>query len=241
MSELARFQREFLDAVVRAAGDGPGPLSVYLNTCLSGTMDALADNFPVVRALIGDAMFAAVAHDYACEHPPASPILALYGAGFPDWIAAAPWATPTPYLADVARLERLHLESLFASDAPPLGRECLAAVTPEAWMSLRLRLHPATRLHAMPTPALSIWEAHQGARPDEIAPDWVPEAALFTRPWSEVGVRRLDAAGHAFLTAVGTGAAVGEAALATLGAHPAADVGSLFQTFLEAGVFAAPH
>lgn len=240
MPDLAAFQQSFLDAVTGSAR-APGPLTVYLNTALSGAVDALADNYPVVRALVGEAMFAAVAADYGFERPPRSPILALYGEDFADWIAAAGWSAQTPYLADVAHLERLYIEALFAADMAPLPADALAGLAPEAWMTLRLPLHPALRARLSPTPAVSIWVAHQHDEPGEIAPDWIPEGALITRPRAQVEVRRLDDAEFAFLTALRGGATVGEAAIGAATQHPGADLGRALQIFLEAGVFAAPN
>src|SRR5262245_41548062 len=115
MSELARFQDDFVRALTRPAPER-GVLSIYRNTSLSGAVEALADNFPVVRAIVGEAMFRSVAVDYALAQPPNSPVLALYGDRFADWIEAEAWSAQLPYLADVARIERLHLEALFSAD-----------------------------------------------------------------------------------------------------------------------------
>lgn len=239
MSDLAAFQRAFLDAVASSTG-ARGPLSVYLNTSLSGSVDALAANYPVTCAIVGEEMFRAIAADHAREHPPRTPVLALYGDRFPTWIAAAPWSDQTPYLADVARLERLYLEALFAADAPPLAPDALSQVAPSDWLDLRLALHPALRFVLTDTPAFSIWRAHQSDTPGDIEPVWGPEATLFTRPGLEVEAYALDEAGIGFLAALRSGSSLGDAAVATAGGHPGADVGALLRTFLEAGVFAAP-
>jgi len=238
MSELVTFQQDFARAMARRPAD-LGPLSVYRNTSLSGAVEALIDNYPVVRAIIGDAMFGNVAIDYAMAQPPNSPVLAFYGRRFADWIEAKFWAADMPYLADVARIERLHIESLFAADARPLAQDALAEIGPDAWSVTRLRLHPATRIHASPMPAMSIWLAHQSGRPSVIEPEWRPEGALFTRPHSTVQARVLDAPAQQFLNAIRRGESVGVAALETAERHPRADIGALFATFIEAGVFAA--
>ena len=238
MSELVTFQRDFARAMTRQSAE-LGPISVYRNTSLSGAVEALADNYPVVRAIIGEAMFSAVAIDYAMAQPPTTPVLALYGRRFADWIEAKFWAVNTPYLADVARIERLHIESLFSADAPPLSQDALAEIGPDAWSVTSLRLHPATRFHWSPMPATSIWFAHQSGAPGQIEPEWRPEGALFTRPYSTVQAQVLDAPAQQFLRAIRQGETVGVAALHTAHIYPQADIGGLFASFIAAGVFAA--
>ena len=239
MSELATFQRHFARAITHPPIPR-GPLSVYRNTALSGAVEALRDNYPVVRAIIGEAMFDNAAVDYAMAQPPNTPILALYGRRFADWIEAKCWSSKIYYLADVARIERLHIEALFAPDAPPLSGETLAQIAPEAWATTYLEIHPAVRFLTCATPAMSIWLAHQGERPGEIAPAWREEGALFTRPHSTVEAHVLEAPARRLLTGLRQGESVAAAALATAERFPAADLGALFGAFIEAGVFAAP-
>ncbi len=236
MSDLAAFQRDFIRDLARPVSE-TGPLAIYRNTSLSGAVEALADNYPVVRAIVGEAVFRNMAADFSLAQPPDSPVLALYGRRFADWIAAR---VDLPYLGDVARIERLHLEALFAPDAAPLAPDALAEVGPDAWNLTHLNLHPAARYHWSSLPAMSIWLAHQEGTPSSIEPEWRGECALFTRPHSTVEARVLDAPARRFLSAVRVGETVGAAALVTAERHPDADLGGLFRTFLEAGVFAAP-
>lgn len=53
------------------------------------------------------------------------PSLALYGAGFADFVEDFEPAASVVYLADVARLERARLESLHAADAQVLDASVL--------------------------------------------------------------------------------------------------------------------
>ena len=148
---LLEFQRELAAAI-----DAPvvGPLRVYRNTVLSGCVDALRANYPVVVRLLGDEMFEAIAADHAADCPPRQPVLALYGARFPDWLEEQGWIEAFAYLSDVARIERLHVETLFAADAEPLSMEDVRGR--DDWHALQLPLHPATRFDWLTTPAMSI-------------------------------------------------------------------------------------
>lgn len=239
MPDLAAFQHGFIDAL-REAGARPGPLAVYRNTSLAGAIEALRANYLVTAAIVGHDMFGAIAVEFADAHPPRSPVLAAYGQGFADWIEEQPWAADIPYLPDVARCERLHIETLFAADAAPLTGAMLVEIEPADWADIRLHLHPATRFGWATTPAMSIWLAHQNNSCAELAPEWRSQGGLFSRPLGMVQARILDPAAHRFLFGIRVGETVGATALATASLYPLADISGLFASLVSDGVFAAP-
>jgi len=212
-------------------------MRVYRNTVLSGCVDALRANYPVVAQILGEDMFEAVAAQHASQCPPRSPVLALYGARFPDWLHEQAWFRDLPYLADVARVERLQIEALFAVDAEPLDMNRLQGR--EDWNAIRLRLHPAARFSWLTAPAMSIWLAHREEALGKLDFEWKAEGVLLTRPRLEVQPARLDRAGHRFLCGIRLGESVGAAAIAAAGLYPGTDVGSLFTSLVTAGAFAA--
>ena len=112
--DLASFQRRFVRAI-----DSPatGALAVYRNTVIHGAVEALRSNYPVVAQIVGDEMLEGIAVEYASANPPRSPVLALYGEAFPDWLKQQVWVADLPYLPDVAAVERLHVECLMATEA----------------------------------------------------------------------------------------------------------------------------
>lgn len=234
MCELLSFQRELAAAIEEP---GRGPLAVYRNTVVSGAVEALGANYPVVAALLGEEMFDAVAADYVEACPPRSPIMALFGARFPDWIEERHLASAIPYLSDVARCERLHLESLFAADEEALDLPALQRVGD--WDRLWLRLHWAVRFDWTVRPAMTIWLAHQSPVTKEMDVAWHAEGALFTRPELAVQPLLIDRAAHRFLFGIRLGESVGTSAIATANLYPEADIGALFTTLVNAGAFAA--
>jgi len=240
MPDLATFQRSFAQTL----SDEPActhALAVYRNTALYGAVEALRANYPVAAAIVGQTMFDAIATEYAEFAPPRSPVLAVYGAGFANWIENQPWAGDAPYLSDVARFERLHIESLFAEDATPLTAGMIGALSAEDWDRTQLRLHPATRFGWATTPAMSIWRAHQHAASSTMAPDWHAEGGLFVRPFGQVAAHVIEPAMHRFLFGIRLGETIGAAAIATATLHPRADIGRLFACLIAHGAFAAPH
>jgi len=200
---LSDLQRHFAAAladpgIVPPAGT-PRRFAVHRNNVRAGIQGVLAARFPVVKRLVGDDFFLAMAEAYVAHQPPTSPILMLYGAGMADFIASFEPAADVPYLADVARLEWLQHEATNAADAVPIGAAELARVPPGAVAGLRLHLHPSLRLFASHYPALTIWELNTA--PGEVAARRLaanPEHALLLRPGLEVEIRRIPAAFHTF-------------------------------------------
>src|SRR5205085_5025710 len=119
---------------------------------IHGAVEALRANYPVIEQIIGVEMFEHVAVDFDSMCPPATPVLALFGREFPDWLTRQTWIHDLPYLPDVARVERLHLECLFAPDEETAPIDELRRRSHQAGATMRL--HPATAFAWLSTPAM---------------------------------------------------------------------------------------
>lgn len=233
--DLLQFQRDFAAAIAVPAA---GAMAVYRNTVLHGAVEALRDNYPVVEQILGPEMFESVAVDFATEWPPRRPVLALYGSRLAEWLEEQPWIADLDYLPDVARVERLRVESLMAADSGTLRA---ADVRARVAGGLSLALHPSVRFDWLATPAMSIWLAHQQAVGAEIAPDWRAEGALFVRPSAFIlHAPRIGAAAHRILFGLRIGETVAAAVAAAEHLYPDEDCTSVFASLLNLGLFAAP-
>lgn len=235
MSESAAFQQAF-GTMMFHSGRRHDPaleraLAIHRNTATRAAIEALEDNYPVVRALLGEEPFAACASSFVDASPPGGPRLCVYGAGFSAFIDSWVPFIGAKYLSAVAALERLVTECLFAADAPVFDAAAFAC-DPDA--EILLTPHPAMRLIFLPWPAASLWRAHQDDEPELDAIAWEPETALVTRPGGHVEVRAIDDATRAFLLARN----VGEGAVAAAAAG--GDVSRIFTMLLGAGAFADP-
>jgi hypothetical protein len=186
--------------------------AVYRNNVTASLIEALAAAYPAVRALVGAAFFDAAAAVFVRTHPPRDPLMILYGADFPDWLAAFPPAASVPYLADVARLERARLVALHAADAEPLPATALAALPPAALTGARLALHPSLGLVASHFPVVSIWAQAKGRAPSAAVDLSSGEVARVVRPALEVTVAPVSRAAASFLGALRAGIGLGAAA-----------------------------
>lgn len=156
-----------------AASIGRG-VAVYRNNALAHVRRALADGFPVLRALVGDEDFDAMAAAYWLARPPERGDLAHAGEALAGFIAAQPQLADWPYLADVARLERaLQLAALAPEVAsPPRGLALLGEhepsalqIVPAAGVALIESCWPVARIHAAHAPEAdeSAFEAARAA------------------------------------------------------------------------------
>lgn len=137
--------------------------AVYRNNVAVSLSEALAKRFPVIRRLVGDEFFAAMARVYAEAHRPASPVLLEWGDTFPAFLASFPPLADYPYMADVARIEVARGQAFHAADAVSAGPDSFVGANPS---SLHLVLHPSVHVLRLRHPAVSICARNQpGAAP----------------------------------------------------------------------------
>jgi hypothetical protein len=210
--------------------------NVYRNNVTVSLIAALASVYPAVERITGTDFFRAMARFHVRETPPTSPLLFEYGRSFPDFIDRYDYAMDMPWLSDVARIERLWLDSYHAADAPALMVEALSAVPPEELGTLTFKAHPATRLISSAHPAVTIFAMNRGSDPIGRVDDR-PEDGLITRIEDEVIVRLL-APGHAiFLRALLGGQCLAVAVATAFEAEPDFNLSNAIGEMIAAGAF----
>lgn len=216
-------------------GSDPGVrYAVYRNNVVMSLIDALADTFPVVRQLVGEAFFRAMACEYIYRHPPRSPVLARYGEGFADFVAGFEPAFCVPYLADVARLEWAWVCAFHAADARSLPVQEMAKLLdqPERLPATRLLFAPSAHLLRSEFAVVSIWQAHQADGKLGGIDTMQAEAALVVRPQLEVQLIPLSLSAAVFLGELMTGRSLGTACEQWLGGG-ALDIAEIFSLLLQ--------
>jgi hypothetical protein len=211
--------------------------NVYRNNVTVSLIDALASIYPAVRRLTGDDFFRTLARAHIRDTPPTSPLLFEYGRDLPAFVEAYSYAQRSPWLADVARIERAWLDCYHAADAEPLAATALGDVATERLGEIVFRPHPAVGIVRSPFPACSIFAMARGK--DEIVPvtSTGPEDALITRPEGDVIIRLLPPGGACFLQLLLAGHRLGDAATAVLDEVPDFDLPASIAGMIEAGVF----
>jgi hypothetical protein len=172
---------------------------LHRNNFAAGLAKALAARFPATERIVGEEFFAAMARDFAVRHPPTSPVLLEYGAGFADFVENFELAGDLPYLSDVVRLEDARARAYHAPDATPLALQELSNLSAETLADVAFAIHPAVQVVRSNFPIVTIWAMNAGDA--ELGPihDWRGEDALVARPELKVFVHRLPAGGATFL------------------------------------------
>jgi hypothetical protein len=225
----------------RDPGESGRRFAVYRNNVAVSLTAALAQRFPVIARLVGEAFFQALARLFARQHRPESTVLLAWGARFPAFLEEFPPLAAYPYMADVARIEVARGEAFHAADAEAVPPAVLlqAAAEPEL---ARLALHPSVRLLRLGHPAVSIWTANQPGGDGRLSPGAGPETALVLRtPDFEVPVVALGPGDAALVGALAAGATLGAAAAAGGAAEPRHDPQPLLLYLMRSGAIVTPR
>lgn len=222
MSTQSTFAQALLDPDLPCPGglitcNGSDPtlrFAVYRNNVMVSLIDALADTYPVVQRLVGEAFFRAMAGVFARSNPPRSPVMAYYGRDFAEFVETFPPAASVPYLADVARLEMARVLAYHAADVLPVATSALqeALANPQQLLSLRLVLHPSVHTIASTFSVLTIWAAHQTETHTATVDPDVAQAALVFRNELDVDALGIAPGIEAFVSALQTGQTLLDAA-----------------------------
>jgi hypothetical protein len=216
------FARSLLDRTVPVPTDIRGAsrlradrrFAVYRNNVAVGLANALAERFPVVKRLVGDDFFRAMAHVYATAELPHSPVMLYHGETFPGFIDDFEPARPIPYLGDIARIEMARGLAYHAADATSLEPDAFAALPPHRLGALRVRFHPSLSIITSSHPIYSIWHMNQDPVRFTPASPWTKEAVLVARPRLKVRTQPITHGNAAFICALATGSTLADAVFA---------------------------
>ncbi|MGY2375905.1 HvfC/BufC family peptide modification chaperone [Pseudomonas sp. SDO524_S393] len=192
------------------SSNGADPASrfaVYRNNVHSSLINALATAYPVTLQLVGETFFHAMAGLFVQVCPPASPLINEYGSAFAAFIQDFEPAASVPYLADVARLERLRVRAYHAADAQQLDQQPLLQTLQgqENLGRLRLQLHPSVATLNSAYAVVAVWAAHQTEGATASMNPWQAQGALVLRQGLTVKVFSIDGGSVAFIDSLNQG------------------------------------
>ncbi|WP_421526706.1 putative DNA-binding domain-containing protein [Pseudomonas brenneri] len=189
------------------SNNGADPASrfaVYRNNVHSSLINALLDSYPVTRQLVGDGFFRAMAGLYVQAYPPTNPLLNEYGSDLADFIQGFAPAATVPYLADVARLERLRVNAYHAADTPVADPQAVINQLQQlpSLGSVSLQLHPSVATLQSNYAVVALWAAHQTTDSVASLDPWHGQSALVLRNGLEVEVFCIDAGCVTFINSL---------------------------------------
>jgi hypothetical protein len=223
--------------------DAARRLQLYRNNLFESLTAALAAVYPVVRQLVGDDFFRALARRFITAFPSRSGNLHDFGAELPAFLRGFEPAAGLPYLPDVAALEWACHAVYHEAPVAALALPALAALSAEEQAALRLRLQPCARLVASDWPVLDLWRAHQGGGVDGLDTiDWQRGTRLLVAQRAlEVEFRLLAVGEYAWLRALRDGQTLAAACALGLEVDAGFELPAVLLRHLELGSFCAPE
>jgi hypothetical protein len=126
-------------------------LEIYNRQYWFRVLGALAEDFPALRAVVGQPRFESLSIAYLTEHPSRSFTLRNLGSKLQEWLTAHPEAAGRRHrlAVDMARIEWACVEAFDAPEREPLMQRQIAALQGES----KLALQPCLQLVALDYPA----------------------------------------------------------------------------------------
>lgn len=200
------------DAVLAHIKAHGSRLALYRGNLTTAWDKVLASAYPVIRQLVGDEFFTALARAYGMARPSDSPDLNQFGAHFSQFLAGFEHVAEYPYLPDMAAIEWCLHRAHYAPDAPALGADALARLAPEEFENARFGLHPACTLVKSDWAVVPLWLAHQEGSGSEFPADMASTSfGVVARPQFRPVLLALEGAAYGALAALAGGAVMGDA------------------------------
>jgi hypothetical protein len=252
-AELARLETRLKESIVaetdpedllRPARPGGAPrIGIYRDAYRLRLAEALASNFPILEATLGDEGFEALAYGYIAAHPSQSPSIRWFGEHLVDWLVAHPDAVGHPALIDLARMEWALGVTFDGPDKAALTVAELVRIDPSQWPQLRFTAHPCTRMVRLEWGIEPLWKALSADRDAQTdPPEAVNHRLLVWRDGYETQWRSVEAAEAELIEACLSGESFESLCIRASAREPegaAERVAGLLRRWVEAGVFCA--
>lgn len=150
-------------------------LDIYRDGYYLRLLEAMSQDYDVLRALITEETFDQWAREYIQAYPSHFRSIRWYGKEFSDFLKQK---TDQNYLIEMAKFEWLLTESFDAADSPVISMDTMAAIPPENWPLMRFELHPSLRQLTLSSNAVAIWQSYKDK--NQLL---TPEEAETPAPW----------------------------------------------------------
>jgi hypothetical protein len=198
---------EFVQRVKRSSkANEAALLNIYRNAYSAGLVEVLGNDYPALKAMMGEAAFAQMARRYVAAHPSHYPSARWVGGELAAFLRVDPAGEAKPDLAEMAQFEWAQGGAFDAADSEPFGFEKLATIPAEAWPALRFSFAPSLRRLTLAFDVPALWlavnEGKAGEQPLIAAPRvaewliWRVGLEVRFRPIEPEEAWAIDAAKH---------------------------------------------
>ncbi|RME60473.1 MAG: DUF2063 domain-containing protein [Candidatus Dadabacteria bacterium] len=180
---------------------------IYLNSYRSRMKEALENNYPNLKKLLGEKFFTELAYDYLSDNPSTSYTLRDFGDRLPQFLKSyTPLSSfyPLEFLSELALFEWLHISAFDGKESEVLSYEELKQVSPEKWPKLIFNLHPAVYFFNCYYNIADIWKAllDEKELPTPLRSDVLSYAIIWRCPKRVVRYRFIGEEEHRALSCV---------------------------------------
>jgi hypothetical protein len=222
-------------------GDVERRWAIYSSGYVARLVEALENDYPAVRRILGEGPFGSLVARYLRRFPPRSFDIGRAGERLPGFLEGDPLSADLPFLPDLARFEWSLAEAFVAADSVPLAWSDVAALGPEAVADARFRLRPGATLVRSSWPLLALWAAKDLADEDVDVPlEPAPFTVLVYRDGLEVRRRLVGEADAGFLEAASTGLRLSDLLSEASGTAEAAELVERFRAWVVDGLIEKP-
>jgi hypothetical protein len=187
-------------------------IGIYARAYRVRLSEFIAEDYPALRAHIGEEAFEALVEDYIIARPSHDRNARWYTHAMPDYMQESESWRGEALGISIAQLERALLDASDAPDGAALSIQALAEIAPDRWPNLSFTLHPTVILLDLEAGAVETYIALNDEDAGEARPSPPVGAArsyaLVWRAGDDPSYRELDAdeylalnearAGHAF-------------------------------------------
>jgi hypothetical protein len=188
-------------------------LEIYREQFWLRHTSSLVEDFPGLCGILGQDEWEKLAEAYLRSVTPDSYTLRDLGSRLPEVIAQATWLPHRALCLDMARLELAYIEVFDAADSPPLLPERLGAIPQERFGEVRLVVAPSVRLLELDYPVADLRRKLRDESDGTVAiPAPCAQCLVVYRRELRLWDMPISPVAFAFLAALSTGKALGEAA-----------------------------
>jgi hypothetical protein len=180
-------------------------IEIYADAYFYRLLDCLKEDFPATLAVVGESAFRDLVVSYLAQHPPTEPSVFYVGRHLAEFLQGHHLEERWPFLAELARLERVIIEVFHGPDAKALTADDMRSVAPADWPGLFIRTLPAFRM------LYGAWRVDDVLRAVETGTEWRepkpgPVTLVVWRPGTQVYYRQSEQPERAALEVASRGA-----------------------------------
>lgn len=134
-------------------------LAIYGNAYVSRLVEALEEDFPSIKAVLGESDFVELCQQYIQQYPSTFPSLRHFGQYLPEFLLHTGPYKDKPYLFELALLEWSFIDAFDAVDTKVAGDADVAQIQPELWPVMKMIIHPSVQVFEYRWNILPVWRA----------------------------------------------------------------------------------